>query len=88
MSDDYRQRDILKFRLESVLQVLSHQRSGADIHEVGEMRHIGGWLLDIVNENPMWAGSGVDFAKIEEMVLKLEKELTNFFLKKYHMFAN
>lgn len=71
---------VLEFRLKSVLDVLAHQRHGADVHVVANMKHVGGWLLDIVKTGQ---DDGIDLERIERMTKKLEKELTDFFMKKY-----
>jgi hypothetical protein len=72
----------LKARLDSLLLCIRGQNSGADIHLILNIRHRCEMLIEIIDLGymPYW--------EAEEMCLRLEAEVTVYFINKFAHLSN
>lgn len=74
---------ILQFKIDNIKHILNHStcvNNGADVHVVANMRHVAGFIEDVLKDGSEY---DVDFESIQEITEKLENQLTEYFKKKY-----
>jgi hypothetical protein len=72
------ERECLRNRAELVMMNLRLCNSGAEIHEVGNMRNVAVFIVDQTLQ------PDADLPTLHDMVCRLEKQSVVFFKKKFH----
>lgn len=72
--------ETIKFKLNLVLDSLRNQNSGADIHEVGNIRQTAMSLMDVICSED---STCISDERIRAITTNVENKCVDFFKKKY-----
>lgn len=68
-------------KLQSILEAVRFQFSGADVHTVGNIRHTAALLIDQLLDDP----DCLEDELVDQIVSNTERALVEFYKKKYHL---